>query len=712
MADWSRDNAMLCMSSPLGDDTLIPISLSAQEAISQPFQFEIEAVCQQGVIKPNDLLYQPVCLTLQSDGEPVRYFHGIVRSVTDQGAVRGASTAEDYELYRIVAVPRLWFLSQTTDCRVYQNMSADDILKAMFHDAHVTQLNFIPTGSPREYTVQFNETDLHFATRLMEEEGWFYFFTHEADKHTLVVASSNTAFSDVANATLHIAGGGEDATALTDFHGPSQTVRGKMTLKDYDPVNPDTVLKSEQPTTLQTFGADSRDDFRWPALSFDNGTVGNRANWEMQAAEAVASLFGGSTRFGGLVPGGKFKVESKPAAPQDGEYVVRGAQHHATDDTWLNQAGSASYLVHFTAFPSATTWRQPIVTPRPRMDGIHTGLVMGPQSTKAAEIKSQDGEEIHTDDLGRVKVRFYWDYRGEATGGDAVWARVIQPWAGKGWGGQFIPRVGTEVAVAFVDGDPDRPMVIGGLYNGRDNPIYSKADKNKLGFRTRSVPKGAAGSNFSEFTIDDTKGSELIFFHAEKDYFTEIENNQTLTVDNCRIVTVKQDETVDIQNNQTIKVKQDRSLTVTDGNLTEKISTGNHSHEVSTGNYSSKISTGNWSLNVATGNHDTKISTGNVSLKIDMGNHDIKLGMGNQTTDLSLGNYSLKTDVGSVTIEALQGITLKVGSNSVKISMTGVEINGMMVKVAGMAMTTVQAPMTQIKGDGMLMLKGGITMIN
>lgn len=685
MSDWSRANAMLSMTSPLGGDELIPVSLSAQEEISQPFRFEIKAVSQKGVIKPDDLLNQAVCVTLQSEGSPVRYFHGIVRSVTDQGIVRGAGTAKDYELYRIVAVPRLWFLSQTSDCRIYQKMSADDILKAMFEDAGLTDMMIIPSGSQREYTAQFNETDLHFATRLMEEEGWFYFFTHEDSKHTLVVASSNSAFSNISNATLHIGGGADDTTALIDFRGPSQTVRGKMTLADYDPENPDTKLQSEQPTTLKTGGKDARDDFRWPALSFDSGTVKNRTTWDLEAAEAVASLFGGSTRFGGLVPGGKFKVESKPAAPQDGEYVVRGAQHQADDDTWLNQAGTASYLAEFTAFLSSVTWRQPIVTARPRMDGIHTALVMGPQDDKGSDIKSQSGEEIYTDDLGRVKVRFYWDWRGEATGSDAVWARVVQPWAGKGWGGQFIPRVGTEVAVAFVDGDPDRPMVIGGLYNGRDNPIYSKADKNKLGLRTRSVPNGAAGSNFSEFTIDDTKGSELIFFHAEKDYFTEIENDQTLTVDNCRIVTVKKDETVDIQNNQTIKVKNDHSLTVTDGNRAIKVSQGNNAFEVSQGNHSEKIAQGNHTHEVSLGNYESKIGT---------------------------GNWSLNVTTGSVTIEALQGITLKVGSNSVKIDMSGVQINGTMVKLAGTAMTQVQAPMTQVNGDGMLVLKGGLTTIN
>ncbi|HEY1933722.1 MAG TPA: type VI secretion system tip protein TssI/VgrG [Acetobacteraceae bacterium] len=721
MPDWSRANAMLAMTSPLGADVLIPISFTAQEAISQPFQFEIQAVSQNGVIKTDDLLNQPVCILLQTDGQAVRYFHGIVRSVSDEGAVRAASSAATYELYRIVAVPRLWFLSQTTDCRVYENESADAIIKAMFNDAGLTDMTVNPSGATRPYTVQFNETDLHFATRLMEEEGWYYFFTHEAGKHTLVIADSNSSFTDISGATLHIAGGADTATQLIDFHGPSQTVRGQMTLKDYDPDNADTQLQSVQPTTLKTGGAPARDDFRWPALSFDNGMIKNRATWDMEAAEAIASLFSGSTRYGGLVPGGKFTVASQPAAPQDGAYVVRGANHHAVDDTWLNESSTASYLVRFTAFLSAVTWRQPIVTPRPRMDGIHTGQVMGPQDDKGSTPKSQNGEEIYTDDMGRVKVRFYWDWRAEATGNNAVWARVIQPWAGKGWGAQFTPRVGTEVAVAFVDGDPDRPMVIGGLYNSRDTAIYAQADKNKLGFRTRSVPKGAQGTNFSEFTIDDTKGSELIFFHAEKDYFTEIENNQTLTVDNCRIVTVKQNETVDIQNNQTITVKQDHVFTVsqgnrsvkvsqgnntfevTQGNHSEKIGQGNHTHEVTTGNYSSKIGTGNWALDVQTGNHDTKVDTGNVTLKI---------AMGNQTDELSLGNYSMKTDVGSVTIEALQGITLKVGANSVKIDMTGVAINGVMVKLAGTAMFQAQAPISQVSADAMLTLKGGITMIN
>ena len=709
---WTRATAMMTMSSPLGDDQLIPISLAAQEAISQPFQFEVEAVSQGGVVDPNSLLNQPCCVTLQADGTPVRYFHGIVRSVSAEGPVRGAGTTTDMQLYRLTLVPRLWFLNQTVDCRVFENKSAGDIMQTLFQDASLTDLSGPPSSTAREYTVQFNESDLHFVTRLMEEEGWFYFFQHEASKHTLVIANQNSSFTDISGGTLHIGGGDSDAGLLLDFNHAGMTVRGKMTLRDYDPVNPDTQLLNTQPTTLSTGGAPTRDDFRWPALTFDNGTVTNRAKWEMEAAEALAALYDGATQFGGLVPGGKFTITSKPASTYDGSYVVRSITHHASDDTFINAGGSASYSNRFVCFPNATTWRQPIATPRPRMDGVHTALVMGPQHGAAAAIKSQSGEEIHTDDLGRVKVRFYWDHRGDATGSNAVWARVIMPWAGKGWGSQFIPRVGTEVAVAFVDGDPDRPIVIGGLYNGRDTPIYAKSEKNKLGFRTRSVPKGSQGSNFSEFTIDDTKGSELIFFHAEKDYTTEVEHDQTLKVDNCRMVTVKKDETVDIQNNQTIKVKQDHTFTVTDGNRSVKVSQGNNTFEVTQGNHSEKIGQGNHTHEVSMGNYDVKVGQGNHTFKVNMGNHDTAVDMGNASLKLGMGNYSMKASLGQVTIEAMQGITLKVGSSSVSIDQMGVTIKGMMLTIKGTVMTEVSGLMTTVKGDAMLTLKGGIMMLN
>jgi type VI secretion system secreted protein VgrG len=487
----------------------------------------------------------------------------------------------------------------------------------------------------------------------MEEEGWFYFFEHTASKHTLVVANQNSSFKDIPDASFHLDGG--DGALLSEFNHSAATALGKMKFKDYDPIKPDTLLQNEQPTTLKTGGAAARDGFRWPALTRNNGTLTDRTKREMEAAEAAAEIYEGASRFGGVVPGGKFKLANKQATSIDGSYVVRSATHHASDDTWINQSGTAFYSNSFSCFPVKVTWRQPLATPRPRMTGIHVAVVIGPQN-----------EEIYTDDYARVQVKFPWDHRDEQNPDQKCWARVIQPWAGNGWGAQFIPRVGTEVAVAFVDGDPDRPMVIGGLYNGRDKPIYTKADKTKSGFRSRSSLKGGT-SDFNEFTFDDKKGNELVFLHAQKDLKTTVENDQTLTVDNCRIVTVKKDETVEIQNNQTIKVKQDHKMTVTNGN------------------------------------HDVNVKMGNLSTKIDMGNH---------STDVKLGNVSLKAGLGKIDNEAMQAIELKVGQSSVKIDQMGVTIKGMMIKIEGTIQTQVKGLITQVNADAMLMLKGSITMIN
>jgi type VI secretion system secreted protein VgrG len=530
----------------------------------------------------------------------------------------------------------------------------------------------------------------------MEEEGWFYFFQHTASAHTLVIANQNTAFTAISDATMYILGGGDGTFQLHDFNQTGTTVRGKMTLQDYEPVSPDALIQSSQPTVLKTGGATTRDDFRWPAavsytnesgtdpsanasdnIQQDGTVVANRAKWEMEGAEAVATLFDGACQFGGLVPGGTFTIASSPASPYDNTYAVRSVTHHATDDTWLNESNVASYSNRFTAILSATTWREPITTMRPRMSGIYAALVMGPQSSAQSTISVQSGEEIYTDDMARVKVRFYFDWRAESTGSNAVWARVIQPWAGKGWGAQFTPRVGTEVAVAFVDGDPDRPIVIGGLYNGAQAPIYLSADSTKSGIRTRSSLSGST-SQFNELTFDDKAGSELIFVHAEKDMFTEIENNQTLTVDNCRIVTVKQNETVAIQNNQTITVTQDRSLTISKGNSTFDVGEGNHTVTIDKGDQSVTISKGKSTFEVSTGDH---------------------------TETVSKGDYTINVNAGQMSVTAKAGLSLTVGQSSIKLTPSGITISAPQIDYKSQATGS-------FDGGGMLNLKGGLVKIN
>jgi type VI secretion system secreted protein VgrG len=235
----------------------------------------------------------------------------------------------------------------------------------------------------------------------------------------------------------------------------------------------------------------------------------------------------------------------------------------AVDESWSTNGAPAFYANSFEGFDTATQWRQPFSVPKPDMGGVHSGIVLGPE-----------GEEIYTDDYGRVKVRFFWDHWNEATADMSVWARVVQPWAGNGWGTQFIPRVGTEVAVAFMNGDADHPVVLGGLYNGQQMPIYPVAEKTKSGLRTRSSLQGGT-SEFNELTFDDKKGQEMLFTQAQKDMSTKVKHDQTLNVGNDRSVTIGNAETITVGEGRTATISdKDDSLTVQQGDLTIQVSQG------------------------------------------------------------------------------------------------------------------------------------------
>lgn len=504
------------------------------------------------------MLFKPACVALRgSDGQVARRFHGLVSAFAPEGAAeRGLAACS------MTIVPRLWFLDQTSDCRVYQNLTVADIIRRMLDDGGVTRRDSRLYGprAKREYTAQFNETDLQFATRLIEEAGWFYWFEHSDDAHVLVISDANSGFTPLDCAALRLV---PDATAgdtLQDWRRPTATTLGHYKLKDYDPTTPNKRLEHEQPTTSRTDGAPLRDVFRWPAGSFETQGVERSVRHRLEAAEAQVTLIGGRGPQMQFVPGARFTVQADP--PDGGDYVLRSVDHHAIDATWSNTGDETSYSNSFTAFKSAQPWRQPLTTARPQMDGVHAAVVLGPE-----------GEETHTDEHGRVKIRFFWDHRQEAAAGGSVWARVIQPWAGNGWGAQFIPRVGTEVAVAFMDGDLDRPVVVGGLYNGNDKPIFPPTEKTKSGFRTRSSTQGGR-ENFSEFSFDDKQGSELVFLHAERDLRHETERDHNATVGRNETLEVAKQQKEKIGDGRSVDVTNGDALTVQTGDLTIKVSSG------------------------------------------------------------------------------------------------------------------------------------------
>ena len=562
MSDWQRGRALLAVTSPLGPNALMAVAMSAHEEISQPFDIRLTLVSEQSEIDPDQLLHHGVDVALQHDGESVRHFHGIVQTFTADGGVGGRGLTR----YQMRLVPRLWFLGQTSDCRIFQKKSVPDIIRTIVQEADMPAPVFrLQTPhKPRPYVTQFNETDLQFITRLLQEEGCFYFFEHQDGAHSFVVADHNAAFKPLPEGQMRFDSAVQADDVLTGWRRPRGTTHGRVQLVDYDPEAPQKQLDAQHRTVLKTGGAATRDVMHWPASSYDPGDVRALARYRLEASEAAQALMHGEGCNRTFVPGTSFTLAQDPLdGQQSGTFVLRSVAHEAHDDTVLGGGAGTGYSNSFTAFRTTVPWREPLSVSKPRMEGVHAALVIGPKGT-----------EIHTDELGRVKVMFFWDHRREAHPDQAVWARVVNPWAGNGWGWQSTPRVGTEVAVAFMDGDPDRPVVLGGVYNGNDKPIFAVAQKTRSGIRTRSTLKGAA-SNFNELSFDDEKGKELVYVQAERDLTVLVKHDQTLTVDHCRVVYVKQDETITIDNNRSATITSGNdSLTVSKGNLTIEVSQG------------------------------------------------------------------------------------------------------------------------------------------
>lgn len=642
----TRSAAFLSMTSPLAPNTLIPVALEAEEAIDAPFLITLDMVSDQDDIAPDSLLHLPVCVKLQQSEQPVRYFHGLVRDFAATGAAPRGQWA-----YRAEIVPRFWFLRQGEDSRVYQNMTAVDILQKIFAAGGVTDTSFNITGTQtsREYTVQYNESYFDFASRLMQEEGYFYFFSHSDSTHQMIIADANTAFTALADPRVSVGTAGIGGPGgLTRWQSGARTAEGAITLDDYDPTAPATALADTQNTTAKAAGASQRAVYHWPAHALTKSAVTAQARLCMEAIEAAAVLGTGAGANAAFCAGSTFTLSSDPyGGKKNQSYVITRLRHRASDGTAQSGGGGTSYANDFTCLLASVPWRPARVTPRPRMAGLFSATVLGPS-----------GEEIYTDEYGRVKVLLRWDHTPDATADGALWVRVVQSWAGNGWGWQFLPRVGTEVAVAFLDADPDRPVVIGGLYNGAMSPPFALPDqKTKSGLRTRSSTGGGT-ADYSEISFDDKAGSEIVLLHAQKDLTVEVEHDQTLTVDNCRVVTIKKDESVTIKGKQTIDV------------------------------------------------------TGNRSVQIDQGNDSLAVQQGNLSIDVALGNVSIKADAGKIAMQAMQSIELTVGSTSLKLTPEGITLSALMIKIGAEAMLDMKAPMTTLKGEGMLTLKGGIMMLN
>lgn len=535
---------LILLNTPYGNDrinyqkgTLHGVSFIMRERISRPFDLVLTAVSTRQAINPDTLLHQPVTATIKFGVAIERNFNGVVRSVTSVN-----TWARDRATYRLNIVPTLWFMSQSENCRIFQRLSVTSILKQLFSEHSLTNYKIkVSRPSPRrEYVTQYNETDLEFAHRLMQEEGLFYFFLHTEAAHTLIITDYNGVFQKV-DQPLHRAIEGSLNTNVFDrWKTTASTASGSDMLQDYDPLYPDMPVQGFAEAKPSTPGDGQRKRFRWPVMTFDDTVANNRARFRIEAEVAAAGLREGHGCDPTFYPGSTFVLKDEPVGMATNvNLALLSVTHVGRDMNSVTRGGPpASYSNSFTCFLEKTPWREPLDIRRPCMAGLYSGVVLG-----------EGSEEIHADRLGRIKVRLKFDYRKDTIAGEGIWVRVAQPWAGDRWGWQHLPRVGTEVAVAFMNGDPDDPVVAGGLYNQDMKPVFDiPREQTKSGFRSRSTLKGSS-DEYCELSFDDDKGRELVYLQAQKDLKTKVKHDQSLHVDNNRDVFVGQDETVTVVRN-------------------------------------------------------------------------------------------------------------------------------------------------------------------
>lgn len=526
----------------LGVDTFVITSLQGSEYISGLFEFELELYSDNHQIAPDKIIGKSATVKIHNDQE--RCFNGYIKTLT-----LGEAGPHNHRRYRMTMVPWLWFLTKTNNCRIFQEKNTKDIVSQVFSDLGFSDFDFKASpGKMREYCVQYNESDFQFVSRLLEEDGISYYFEHSAGKHVLVLVDQANAFKEVAETNLEYSKGNMPGTQISRWEHLYDFKKGQWTLNDYNFKEPKKDLKAGTKSNSAFAKNANYEHYEYPGL-YDTSAGRELVKIRLEAEESLRDSAQGLSDCSSFYAGGMFRLAKHATASEKDSYVIVAVEHNVSDNSFFaGEEGEAKYGNNFICIPASVQFRPDPIHQRPVMRGPQSALVVGPA-----------GEEVYIDEHARIKVQFYWDREGKKDENSTCFIRVVQSWAGNQWGASFIPRIGHEVIVNFLDGDPDRPLVTGSVYNGWNKPVYSS--KTQSGIKSRST-KGGTAQNYNEFRFEDKKGSEQLYLHAEKDFDSHVENNQTLTVEN--------DRSKSIGNNETYDVKADRSKTI-GGNQNETI---------------------------------------------------------------------------------------------------------------------------------------------
>jgi type VI secretion system secreted protein VgrG len=555
---------------PYGAEELVVSRFAGTESLNHLYEFQVEFHhAGEEPLETADLLGAEALLTLEVPGGSARYVHGQVRTVEDLG-LRGG-----HGRYRVWMVPRAWWLTRVAKSRIFQGKTVPDIVKAVLGEAGV-KVRWALNGSyeTREYCTQYRETDFTFISRLLEWEGLFYFFEHTEEGHTLVVGDKPTVHEALPGGAKlpmrHEDGRVAEGEYLISLERAHRLRPGKVHLKDYDFEKPALDVSGRSSSGEGLSGLEVYD---YPGEYVSPGTGKQAARVRVEEAVQAARTLQGESVAPRLTAGYRLEVEDD--GTHAGEYTLVEVRHlgEQPETPGGREALGGLYRNHFRCMPAKVPYRPRRLTPAPILAGLQTATVVGPA-----------GEEIHTDEHGRIKVQFHWDREGQRDDKASCWVRVGQTWGGPAWGALYLPRIGQEVVVRFLEGNPDRPLIAGTVYNGGNPTPYALPDE-----KTKSTLKSASslGSNgFNEFRIEDAAGEEEIFVHGQKDEDLLTENDKDQEVKANEALLVKKDRQRTVEGNQKLSVVLDEDSLV-EGNQTLQVrgnrstsTRGSHSEEV------------------------------------------------------------------------------------------------------------------------------------
>jgi type VI secretion system secreted protein VgrG len=641
------------IATPLGEDVLLFRAMHAREEMSRLSEYRLDLLSTSGDIDMDEILGKGVTVKLALPDDSTRYFSGCVTRIAQQGMYGR------HHRYLAIVRPWLWFLTRTADCRIFQDLTVPDIITAVFADHAAADYKFELTNPYRKWTycVQYRESDFNFVSRLMEHEGIYYYFKHEDGRNTLVLTDSYSGHSPFAGYEQipFIPPGSlarPEVEHVSSWEFAREIQPGVYVHDDYDLERPKVELRAQK-ALIRNHTASDYEIYDFPGQYLQKSDGEQYASVRLDELGSQFEAVNASSNARGLCVGHLVTLDGHLRADQNREHLILATNYDLELGDYESMSGGsgASCRCSFVAMSSQQQFRPARTTPRPFMQGPQTAVVVGPS-----------GDEIYTDKHARVKVQFHWDRYGNRDENSSCWIRVSQPWAGKGWGSVSIPRIGQEVIVDFLEGDPDQPIITGRVYNGENMPPYPLPAGGVVSGLKTSTHKG---KGYNEMSMNDTSGKEKITIHAQYDMNTTVEHDQTNTVNNDFTETIKKNATI-------------------------SITEGKYSHDVQAGTATYHVK------GAVTENYDATQAT------------TVK---GEVTIRSTGGAICISADAQHVYINAATSIQLHVGSSMIWMDSGGqINIQGVNVALNGSASVTIKGGVVHSEAQSEHQTKGAIVL--